>query len=63
VWCSRSIEHLDSAHDEQVLETLKAAAPAAAETGQDELDIGLPAGASLGGQLLREETSYPMNAA
>jgi hypothetical protein len=42
---SRSIEHLGSAHDEQELEALKAAARQRLAAGQGELDLGLPAGA------------------
>ena len=42
---SRSIEHLGSAHDEQELEALKAAARQRLAAGQEELDLGLGAGA------------------
>ena len=45
---SRSIEHLGSAHDEQELEALKAAARQRLAAGQGELDLGLPAGAAGG---------------
>ena len=48
---SRSIEHLGSAHDDQELEALKAAARQRLAAGQGELDLGLPAGASRGGPL------------
>ena len=48
---SRSIEHLGSAHDDQELEALKAAARQRLAAGQGELDLGLPAGASPGGPL------------
>ena len=42
---SRSIEHLGSAHDDQELEALKAAARQRLAAGQGELDLALPAGA------------------
>jgi Transposase DDE domain len=48
---SRSIEHLGSAHDDQELEALKAAARQRLAAGQGELELGLPAGASPGGPL------------
>ena len=48
---SRSIEHLGSAHDDQELAALKAAARQRLAAGQGELDLGLPAGASPGGPL------------
>jgi hypothetical protein len=38
---SRKIEHLGSAHDEQELEALKAAARQRLARGQGELDLGL----------------------
>jgi DDE family transposase len=48
---SRSIEHLGSAHDDQELEALRAAARQRLAAGQGELDLGLPAGTSPGGPL------------
>jgi len=48
---SRSIEHLGSAHDDQELEALKAAARQRLAAGQGGLDLGLPAGTSPGGPL------------
>jgi hypothetical protein len=48
---SRSIEHLGSAHDDQEMEALKAAARQRLASGQDGLDLGLPAGTSVGGPL------------
>src|SRR4051794_41943117 len=41
---SRDIEHIGSAHDDAELELLKAAARQRLAAGQDELDLGLPAG-------------------
>lgn len=48
---SRDIEHLGSAHDEEELETLKAAAKQRLAAGQGELDLGLGVAASAGGPL------------
>lgn len=45
---SRSIEHLGSAHDEQEVEALKAAARQRLAQGQGEFDLGLDAAASSG---------------
>lgn len=42
---SRDIEHVDSAHDDEELETLKAAANQRLAAGQGELDLGLDAAA------------------
>ena len=44
---ARSIEHLGSAHDEQELEALKAAARQRLAAGQGELDLGLDADAAV----------------
>jgi hypothetical protein len=44
---ARDIEHLDSAHDEQELETLKAAARQRTAAGQAELDLGLDVAAAV----------------
>jgi len=46
---SRTIDHLGSAHDDDELEALKAAARQRLPAGQGEVDLGLPAGASPGG--------------
>jgi Transposase DDE domain len=48
---SRSIEHLGSAHDDEELEALKAAAKQRLAAGQGELDLGLDAAAGPGGPL------------
>jgi hypothetical protein len=56
---SRSIEHLGSAHDDQELEALKAAARQRLAAGQGEPDLGLPAGTSPSGPL--EITSIRMS--
>ena len=47
---SRSIEHVGSAHDDLELEALKAAARQRLAGGQGELDLGLGASISTGGQ-------------
>src|SRR5438270_7218725 len=41
---SRDIEHIGSAHDDAELELLKAVARQRLAAGQDEFDLGLPAG-------------------
>jgi hypothetical protein len=48
---SRDIEHIGSAHDDAQLELLKAAAKQRLAAGQEELDLGLDAGADRGGPL------------
>jgi hypothetical protein len=48
---SRSIEHLGSAHDEEELAALKAAARQRLAAGQQELDLGLDAAVASGGPL------------
>ncbi len=48
---ARDIEHLGSAHEEEELEALKAAARQRIAAGQAELDLGLAAGAAAGGAL------------
>jgi hypothetical protein len=48
---SRDIEHIGSAHNEQELELLKAAARQRLAAGQGELDLGVDAGADGGGPL------------
>jgi hypothetical protein len=45
---ARDIEHVGSAHDEQELETLKAAARLRIAAGQAELDLGLDVAAAVG---------------
>ena len=42
---TRDIEHLGSSHDEEELETLKAAAKQRLAGGQGQLDLGLDGGA------------------